>query len=297
MGTQRSCVVYGLASSNAPDRVRYIGQTTLLPAVRLRIHLQSAKRKPRQAVQHWINKHLADGHTILMIILKTDAEYHRDEQAMICAYRAAGADLMNHTDGGEGVFGYRHTPEECARRGLASVARAQNRSPEVAAEINQRISGALKGRAIPAEVCAKMAAARLGEKNPFFGQTHAEATRIANAKARARLTDDQVRDLRRRYTAGESQTFLASSFGLSQAQVSQAVRGETYWWVDGDVSAKAEPQGRAPRQCWKLTEDDVTRMRALADDGVSMRKIGALFGISHSHVSRILRGLSLRWVD
>jgi hypothetical protein len=231
METKRSCVVYGLVSSHEPERVRYIGQTTLLPAVRLRIHLQSAKRRPRQAVQRWINKHLADGHTILMLILKTDAEYHRDEQAMISAYRAAGADLMNLTDGGEGVFGYRHTPEECARRGAANSVRARNRSPEVAAEINRRTSETLKGRPIPAEVRAKMAAARIGEKNHFFGKHHAEASRIANAKARAKLTDDQVKDMRRRRAAGETQAALGVAFGISQAQVSVALHGKTYWWV------------------------------------------------------------------
>lgn len=50
------------------------------------------------------------------------------------------------------------------------------------------------------------------------GQAHAQAV----------LTDQQALEIRKRHTAGESQTALASAFGCNQGTISKLVRGETW---------------------------------------------------------------------
>lgn len=232
MDSKRSCVIYGLAASSNPDRVRYIGQTTLALDLRLRLHINQARYNNRTAVQKWINRHVADGDSILMITLMADAAHNWDEQRFIAEYLAAGIELLNHTEGGGGVYGYKHTAEECLARGERVRAFMAARAPERWEELKRQVSAKLKGRALPAEQRAKMAAAHTGDKNHFYGKSHTEASRIANAKARAKLTDDQVREMRQRYAAGEKQDDLAAAFGIASSQVSVAVRRKTYWWVD-----------------------------------------------------------------
>lgn len=56
--------------------------------------------------------------------------------------------------------------------------------------------------------------------------THAqpETRRRGTNNAAARLTDDTVRSIRARYAGGETQTALATAFGVSQPLVSQIIR-------------------------------------------------------------------------
>jgi hypothetical protein len=42
------------------------------------------------------------------------------------------------------------------------------------------------------------------------------------------LTDDQVREIRRRHAGGEAQGTLAREFGLDKAAMSRLIRRETY---------------------------------------------------------------------
>jgi hypothetical protein len=46
--------------------------------------------------------------------------------------------------------------------------------------------------------------------------------------ANAKLTNEQVAEIRKRYKAGELQVPLASEYGVSQRAISLIVRGETY---------------------------------------------------------------------
>lgn len=51
------------------------------------------------------------------------------------------------------------------------------------------------------------------------------------ANGNADLTEDQVRDIRRRAAARESQRSIAESFGIQQPTVSKIVRRERWGWV------------------------------------------------------------------
>lgn len=52
--------------------------------------------------------------------------------------------------------------------------------------------------------------------------------------ARAKLTDEQAAEIRQRYAGGMRQVALAAEYGVSQAVVSEVVRGKSYKTVSGD---------------------------------------------------------------
>jgi hypothetical protein len=142
------------------------------------------------------------------------------ERMRISTYRAARVELVNFTDGGEGVSGWRADEVEKARRSRVQ-SEAQSR-PEVRA----RRSAALKGKPKSAEARRKMSENNsmgrpevrekakttrlanggwkpptpelvqrwrqefshkyIGAGNPFFGKKHSEETRAKMRAARAR---------------------------------------------------------------------------------------------------------------
>jgi hypothetical protein len=64
----------------------------------------------------------------------------------------------------------------------------------------------------------------------------------------AKLTVDQVKEIRRAYTAGEAnQCELASMYSMSRSPIGQIVRHETWRWLDDDecTCADAHPDREA----------------------------------------------------
>lgn len=63
--------------------------------------------------------------------------------------------------------------------------------------------------------------------NPESRQMMIQGLKGARLRSR-KLTDDQVREIRRRYAEGESQLSLAKEFGISQPVLSFMLTGKTY---------------------------------------------------------------------
>jgi predicted XRE-type DNA-binding protein len=107
-----------------------------------------------------------------------------------------------------------------------------------------------------------------------------------------KLTDDQVREIRRRLNAGESQYVIASAFGIHQGSVSNIFRGKTY----GDVSpTKWRQKVRAGAH--KLTDAQVREIRQRLSAGESQYAIADLFGVHQGSVSGIFRRKTYRDVS
>lgn len=101
-------VIYGLRLSEDSD-YRYVGLTTRPLRERLRGHLSEAfSARSKYAVHCWIRKHGRSSVTA-DILEKVDDENFEyllyAERYWIKSLREFGADLLNHTDGGEGVRG------------------------------------------------------------------------------------------------------------------------------------------------------------------------------------------------
>jgi hypothetical protein len=118
------------------------------------------------AVIWWIRKQLDLGLCPVFSILYTvsDSEQLNDlEMIAIANYRATGTDLLNHTDGGGGMRGFRLSKEHVekmaqSRRGKPSWAKGIPKPPEV----REKIRKSLLGRKMPEEQRQKLAVAMTG---------------------------------------------------------------------------------------------------------------------------------------
>lgn len=79
----------------------------------------------------------------------------------------------------------------------------------------------LRGRTRSVEAIEKTRQALLGYK-------HSDAMRLANSRSKTKLSEDDVREIRRRVAAGESQSQVAKDFGLTQSGVCSIHRRKTH---------------------------------------------------------------------
>ena len=102
-----------------------------------------------------------------------------------------GGPLVNLTDGGDGLFGYRYSDEQRAKMSKARKGRnvwKLMKSPELArekirlartgstasADAKAKMGASQRGRKHSAETRAKMSASQTGEKHAMFGRKHSE---------------------------------------------------------------------------------------------------------------------------
>lgn len=129
--------------------------------------------------------------------------------------------------------GHRHTDETRAR---ISASRTGKGGGPRSAERCARISAALTGKRIPQEVRDRIAATLKGHKQSpeqidrrlkSMPPGHYERVAIAKSK----LSDDDVRVVRRRLASGEMQAAIARDFRVSQGVISRISLGVSYNWV------------------------------------------------------------------
>lgn len=132
------------------------------------------------------------------------------ERERIAFWRADGADLANLTDGGEGMSGYKQTPEAIAK--VAAAHRGMKRSPETCAKLSEKarargpnpksvaalvaFSAAMKGKTRPPfsdEWKANMGRSRKGHKMPdhvkeILRLSHVGKPRPQTAETRAKMS-------------------------------------------------------------------------------------------------------------
>lgn len=90
------------------------------------------------------------------------------------------------------------------------------------------LSQAKKGRALSEDHRRNIGLARTGKAIP----THTrEKLRIACRRNRAKLSDNDVRQIRVLIESGQPQRGLASAYGVDQAVISNIKNGKSYGWV------------------------------------------------------------------
>jgi hypothetical protein len=131
---------------------------------------------------------------------QTELEAFEMERALIARYRAENQPLCNHTDGGEGPCGYRHTEETLAV--LSAKKRGRKLSAEHRAQLSEalklrsqesfaKISAALRGHSVSAETRAKISASRIGIKPSAHAIAMVKAAntgRIRSSEFRAKVS-------------------------------------------------------------------------------------------------------------
>lgn len=158
-----STFIYALCEPGTRT-VRYIGKAND-PAFRFKQHLRQSSRA-KTHLGNWLRFVLSVGETPALVVLREVPDAHRElaEERYIRLARGLGMKLVNGTDGGDGC--YNPTPETRAKMGSG------NRGKTLSAKICARMSESRTGlRATVAHIEANRVA-KLGEKNPMFGQTH-----------------------------------------------------------------------------------------------------------------------------
>jgi hypothetical protein len=131
--------IYGLIDPSGA--IRYVGKTSKTPSERLAGHIKDAQRRETHK-NKWIRSLIREGAIPRVIVLATA---HDDGNALerwfITTMRERGFRLTNGTDGGDGVTGYRHTPETRAKISAAGRGRSMTHSAASRAKISQAKKG------------------------------------------------------------------------------------------------------------------------------------------------------------
>jgi HNH endonuclease len=112
-----------------------------------------------------------------------------------------------------------------------------------------------------------------------------------SAHGNATLTETQVKEIRRRYAAGEAyQKELANEFMVSQSSIGRMVRGEVWSTAPGPQGPGSPHRGERHHNA-KLSSDQVREIRRSYKPGLITQQVLAdKFGVSVKHISEILRG-------
>lgn len=125
--------------------------------------------------------------------------------------------------------------------------------------------------------------------------THAENMADKKAKGRApdfrgalgpraKLTEEQVIEIRRKKNAGVTKDALATEYGVSPSSISHICYGRTYQNV-------AAVERVAHKFAQKLTTEDVIAIRASHAAGERATALAALYGVTERAIHRVLK----RW--
>jgi hypothetical protein len=141
--------------------VRYIGMTRKTPQVRLALHQKRARAGEQYHVSTWLRSLPSMTPEILVLEEASADALASRERYWIKHYRAQGADLCNHTDGGEGQPGLRHSAETRKRMSASHMGKrptpeqrqrqseaAKKRWASVSAEDRKKAMSHLSGRPV-----------------------------------------------------------------------------------------------------------------------------------------------------
>jgi len=150
------CYIYALADPCTCE-IRYIGKTDD-PYGRLKAHFHKNKLSAHSRKNSWLKSLQARGvEPVMLIFAQADvALWQQAEKYYIRLYRALGCRLTNMTDGGDGVPGC--SPGPVTRAKLSAWGKGRTDTIEQCL----RNAQANRGRPVPADVRAKIAATHRG---------------------------------------------------------------------------------------------------------------------------------------
>jgi hypothetical protein len=100
---------------------RYVGKTVQFLHERHKAHIRDAIRGRRLSVHYWLRKRMAVGAPLCIQLIENvelGADWRAREMLWIAKLREEGADLLNLTEGGEGLPG--HSFSEAHKQAIAA---------------------------------------------------------------------------------------------------------------------------------------------------------------------------------
>lgn len=190
-------IIYGLVDPRLPqtaENVRYVGQTTAALELRLRKHIETAKRGDATHRGYWIQSLLANGLRPTIIRLAESYDLDPAERWWIAELRRHGTLLANGTSGGSGG----HTLSEEQRTARSVAMKARWADPEY----RQSMADAHKGKTLSESAREKVSAASKAHWAIPANREHHIAVQLGKPKAKhPALTPEQldrVREANRR---------------------------------------------------------------------------------------------------
>lgn len=210
-------VIYGLRCVCHDEGYRYIGKSIVSDRGRLRSHKYNARRDQDLPVYRWMRKHGPENIEIETL------ERVEGNEALLLREIAWIADLGTHvsegglncTRGGDGSLGWKQTAESIAKANAARTARRgyEGRKPH---KPRPRMDPELRRQSILASRAR------------------------GSASGSAKLTEENVADIKMRLRNGEQQRALAAEFGVTQGNICSISKGRTWkhvpWPEDGGAS-------------------------------------------------------------
>jgi group I intron endonuclease len=92
------------------NEVRYVGKTINKLTYRLREHISVSKHNKTHK-DRWINKLIRNNKIPEIKLLEQTYDWVNAERGFIRLFKSMGANLCNHTMGGEGIVGFKHSKE------------------------------------------------------------------------------------------------------------------------------------------------------------------------------------------
>lgn len=217
LSTETNQVAIYLLRDPRDGRVRYVGKA-VDPVRRLRQHLAPFKLQARTRKNSWLKGLLASSQRpLLEIIDRVESELADEaERFHIFMHREFGADLTNGTEGGEGGA----VTDLDARERIARAHRGSTASGETRA----KMSVSQKARWSPAQR-ARRRELSAGVKPPV---------QRGEDNCKAKLTEEQVREIRVLHQDGATPSGIAMTFGLSRQSVWNIVTFKTWKHVPLD---------------------------------------------------------------
>lgn len=210
-------------------QVRYVGKTKRNPRQRLRGHIVDAKRYDYRSGR-WITSLLDQGLEPVIRVLETVEEgWQARERFWIKNYREAGAELTNHTDGGEGTDGFQHTTE--TRRAMSAERQRRWQDPSYKERVRAQM------RVSANDPCVK--SGRIASVKRVTNQPEVRAKR--SATARAQCADPAVREMKLRILA-ESRQKPETSKKIAETSAAR--------WQDPDYKARVGAKISEAKKIW-----------------------------------------------
>lgn len=296
--------IYGLIDP-VTHQLRYIGKTVLTPGRRLSVHAWRSRSQPhKRHSMAWILSLERRGFTPEVVTIEEIAiggDWVEAEQFWIAYFRMIGADLCNHTIGGEGQTGYKQSPELIEKRiskvrGLRNPNFGKPMLPQVKAAL---ALGGERMRADPERHKWAIGRRRAGITEETRLAMGAGAKRNwADPSCRSKLTakiseKGRTAEARQRTATHSTQLWAtmrdtiiaAQNAGKDEAwRAGQSVAKKRQWAIPGNKMVAAMAARR------KLSDDDIAEIRKQATNGESQREVAQRFGVSPSMVSMIRSG-------
>lgn len=117
-----------------------------------------------------------------------------------------------------------------------------------------------------------------------------DGRRRGEGNTKAKLTEEQVKEICARYVAGETIRQIAPDYGVNMTNIARIVRGEAWKHVDvARLKHSLETTGKLRRD-YRLTVADVATIKIRLECGESQSVLAREYGVSSGTISNIATG-------